>query len=60
MVTKDNLTAKETALYLGIGMNSMQSLLHSNGFPAFKIGRRWIINKRALDTWILNKCNDNV
>lgn len=55
-MNKDFITPKETAEYLGIGMNGIYRLLNENdSFPACRIGRKWFIKKDMIDTWLDQK-----
>jgi len=46
------LNVAELAYVLGIGMNNAYELVHSQGFPAIKIGRRIVIPIKALESWL--------
>lgn len=53
MEGKSTLTVKEMAEYLHIGNNTAYDLVHSKGFyPAFKIGRKILVNLDKLKLWI--------
>lgn len=49
------LLPEEAREILKVGKSTMQQLLHSEGFPSYKIGRRWYINGDRLEEWINNK-----
>ena len=53
---KKLLTRDEAAAYLGIGITSLQTLIHGKGFPALvRIGTgrgRVFVNREKLDAWI--------
>lgn len=52
---KATLTIDECAKYSGIGRNKLIELVHGNtDFPAFRVGKKFLINKELLDLW-LNK-----
>ena len=38
-----------------IGKNLLGTLVHSEGFPSIKIGRRIIVPKKALEKWLLEQ-----
>lgn len=46
------LSLEETATYLGIGKTVLYSLARDGRIPAQKIGKKWIFEKAALDTWV--------
>lgn len=47
------LTADETAKLLGIGMNKMYELLVSGEVPSRRIGRKYLIPRLALESWLI-------
>ncbi|RXI58090.1 helix-turn-helix domain-containing protein [Clostridium tetani] len=50
---KVTLTIDECVNYSGIGRNKLMELAHAdNDFPAFKIGKRFLIHKEMLDEWL--------
>ena len=49
------LFPEEARKILKVGKSTMQELLHRKDFPAYKIGRRWYINKVKLIEWINNQ-----
>ena len=53
MMEKKTLNACELAQYLGIGRNRAYDLVHTEGFPAIKIGpRRIVIPIDSLERWL--------
>lgn len=46
------LLPNEVQEILKIGKSTMMQLLHQEGFPSYKIGRRWYINADKLEEWI--------
>ena len=47
------MKVKEAAHYLGIGVNKMYNLAHSEDFTAaLRIGKRILISTEALDAWL--------
>ncbi len=52
MDEKRFLTVQETAKCLKISATHMYDLVHSKGFPSFKVGGRWRVDKSKLDKWI--------
>lgn len=53
---KNKLTysVPEAAAVLGIGIPKMREILHIEGFPALKVGGRFLIPKQALESWLMN------
>lgn len=49
---KLSYTPKEAAKVLGIGTNSIYSLLKEEEFPAFKINEKWFVSKKGLEQWV--------
>lgn len=45
-------TVRETAKMLNIGMNSAYNLVNSKEFPKIQVGRKILIPKRGLESWI--------
>ncbi len=47
------LSVKETASYLGIGLNAAYALVHQVDFPSLRIGdKRIVIPLEALKEWL--------
>jgi hypothetical protein len=42
---------REIAQALGLGVNYVKALLHTDGFPPVKIGAQWICTREALVRW---------
>ena len=40
------------AKYLGIGLNTAYTMIHSPGFPVVRIAKRVVIPKALLDKWL--------
>lgn len=54
---KITYTITEAADALGLSRPTIYKLLRAPGFPAVRIGGRWLIPKDALTDWLLNQCN---
>lgn len=54
-MTIEILFPEEARQILKVGKTTMHDLLHQEGFPSYKIGRRWYINKLKLNEWINNQ-----
>lgn len=40
---------------LGICVNSAYALVHKDGFPALKVGKRYVIPRKELSEWITDQ-----
>lgn len=49
---KQALTLEEAGKLVGVSYPTIRALANSAGFPAFKIGRKWIVPKEALMDWL--------
>lgn len=49
------MTVKEFSLEYGIGHNKAYQMVHSEGFPMIKCGRKIIIIRSRIDDWICNQ-----
>lgn len=45
-------TVCEIAVILGIGKNAAYDLMHQEGFPSVRVGRRVIVPKEAFARWL--------
>ncbi len=53
LTKKANLTIDECTSYSGIGRDKITELAHGDpDFPAFRVGKRFLINKELLDLWL--------
>lgn len=48
-------STKEVAQLLSIGMNKVYELLQQNKIPSVKVGKKYIIPRKAFENW-LNNC----
>lgn len=46
------LNIRQTAEYLGVSEDTAYNLVHSSGFPSFRIGRAWRVDGRRLGEWV--------
>jgi len=51
-VEKEFLTARELQEFLGLGQNTVYTLLHRQDFPSIRIGRSILVPKKQLMEWI--------
>ncbi|ERM91531.1 excisionase [Caldanaerobacter subterraneus subsp. yonseiensis KB-1] len=51
---KLTLTVEEAARYTGIGRDKILELAHNpeSGFPAFRVGTKFLINRELLKEWL--------
>ena len=49
---KETYTVKEIAKKLGIGMNKAYELVNQKQIPSIKIGKKYLIPRKALAQWI--------
>lgn len=54
----DILTIQDLCEFLMIGRNRAYELLDSQQIKGFRIGRNWKIPKIAVETYILQSCNN--
>lgn len=54
------MTVQDLMDYLRISKNVAYELVRSKGFPAFRIGKKILINKDKLDEWIRLKEKEGV
>jgi excisionase family DNA binding protein len=50
--TEKILTVKDIQAIFGCGKNQAYEIIHANGFPSFKIGRRYYIYQKAFAEWL--------
>lgn len=56
MIENRFMSVRETAKYLGIGMNKAYTLCKQPDFPIIHIGQKILIDKDKLDSiWLKNK-----
>lgn len=52
------LNLDEAARYMGINHVTMSALVRRPDFPAFRMGRRWVIPRDALVRWLNEKAEE--
>ena len=52
VIEKISLNLKEAAEIIGISKPKIYEVLERPGFPAFRVGRRWVIPRKSLLEWI--------
>ena len=53
-MSKKTMTVKEMREYLGIGANAAYNLVHTEGFPALRVGKTILIPVDMLEEWMRN------
>lgn len=53
VVAKDKaaLNVSELAEYSGLSEDKIRQLVHTEDFPCFRNGNKWLINKTLFDEW---------
>lgn len=54
---KLTLNLTEAASMMDLSVRLMTQLANTEGFPAFHVGKRWVIPKQALQDWLNNPAN---
>ena len=50
-----SLNAQQVADVLGVAKNTAYTLIHSEGFPTIRIGRRMVVPKEKLLHWMADQ-----
>lgn len=50
------ITPMQAKNLLGVGRNEIYNLCKKKGFPSFKIGNKYYINRVKLQEWADNQC----
>ncbi len=50
------ITPMQAKKLLGVGRNEIYNLCKKKGFPSFKIGNKYYINKERLQEWADKQC----
>lgn len=62
-MNKENLTVKDVAEYLNRSETTIYNMLNNGDLPGIKLGGKWIVRKRDLDTFLdsllENKAQEN-
>lgn len=53
LFTRVTLTIKMASEYSGINEEKIRQLVHTQDFPCFKNGNKWLINRELLDEWLI-------
>lgn len=49
------LSVAEVAALLGVSRPTVYNLVHTDGFPAFKVGGRTLVSKAKLEEWVASR-----
>lgn len=56
-IEKKTYSVEEAAQVVGISARYMYELIKTAGFPAFRIGRRWLVSVKGLERWLEAQIN---
>lgn len=48
------LSARQLMEKLGVGRTTVYTLMHMEGFPVVRLGKRLLVSEEALDAWLAN------
>lgn len=51
-IEKQALSIRDVAQFLGLSLSGTNALFHSQGFPAFRIGKRLLVTRAAFEAWL--------
>lgn len=46
------MDVRQTAKFLGVGYRTILQLAHSKTFPALKLGKKFLVSRDGLRTWL--------
>lgn len=58
-VEKKTMRVREFAEVYGIGINNAYQLIHAEGFPQIRLGRKVLIITSKVDEWIENNIGNS-
>ncbi len=53
-VSKTALNVSQLAEYSGLSEDKIRQLVHTDDFPCFRNGNKWLINRELFDEWHKN------
>jgi len=59
-IKRSTLTCEETATYIGVSIDMIYKMVRESVLPHFRIGRRILFRRHAIDEWIENKIEESV
>jgi excisionase family DNA binding protein len=51
------LTVAEAAETLSVSIPTVYELVHRDGFPSLRVGRKWLVSRTGLETWIASQAS---
>jgi excisionase family DNA binding protein len=54
------MTVQEAANTMGLGINKMYELIHTDGFPVISVGRKKLIVKSKFEEWLENNIGQRI
>jgi len=54
------LTLNETRKIIGVSYPTMLQLANQPGFPAFRVGKKWIVSSGELSRWLSEKAGGSI
>ncbi len=58
-IKRSTLTVHEVAIYLGISIDLVYTMVREKSIVHFRIGKRILFKKEAVDRWIEDKMESN-
>lgn len=52
-------TVRETAKILNIGLSKAYDLIQQKQIPVVKVGRKFLVPKQALESWLMSSVGGN-
>ena len=52
------MVMQECMKELGISYPTLLKLVNTDGFPAFRIGDKWVISRAGLEEWVATNAKD--
>ena len=56
---RQGLTLEEARQIVGVSYPTIRALANQNGFPAFRVGRKWIVPREQLMDWLKRQAEAN-
>lgn len=53
---KELLTVEDLRRILSLGRDRCYALMHNSAFPSMRIGKRYLVQRKALDAWLDRYC----
>lgn len=63
MATKDDIimySTKDIEKIFQCGKNQAYAIMHTPGFPRIKVGKRLLVEKKALEKWLILNQGKNI